>query len=102
MPASRSTLLLFIQIRSVGGCIPEDFVASPEKNISFLDDQGAATPLNDPGALSGWKKTIYKQNACRDKKAGAVYMKHIISAVKRSSIRGLAVRGLSDDPIILH
>jgi hypothetical protein len=91
-----------IEIRSAGGCIPEDFVASPEKNISFLDERGTSLPLQDPGALSGWKKTIYKQNACGDNKAGAVYMKHIISAVKSSSITGLAVRGLAEDPVILR
>jgi len=91
-----------IEIRNSGGCIPEDFVASPEKNISFLDDHGAATPLNHPGAWSDWKKTVYKQNACSNRKTGAIYMKHIISAVKKSSLRGLAVRGLVKDPIIIQ
>ncbi|MGC2062031.1 MAG: hypothetical protein WA610_03570, partial [Thermodesulfovibrionales bacterium] len=91
-----------IEIRSAGNCIPEDFIASPEKNISFLDDGGAETPLNDPGAFSGWKKTIYKQNACSNRKTGAIYLKHIISVVKKPSIRGLAIRGLAGDPIILR
>lgn len=91
-----------LEIRSSGGCIPADFIASPENNISFLDERGAAMPLNDPGALSGWKKTIHKQGACIDKKAGAVYLKHIISAKKDTPVKGLAVRGLVREPILFQ
>jgi hypothetical protein len=91
-----------LEIKTEGGCIPEDFLSSWGKNVSFLDEQDITLPPNQLGSLSDEQKVIYKSRACGDK-AGIIYIKGIVSIGKNLNIKGLAIRGIrKDSPIILR
>ncbi|MHB8881393.1 MAG: coiled-coil domain-containing protein [Thermodesulfovibrionales bacterium] len=97
----RDNSVALIVVRAESGCIPEDFVSSPENHISFINDQGGAVPLNAAGPFSEEKKTFFKKNACNGT-PGAVYLKHLVSAPKLSGIKGLDIKGLLEEPIAIR
>jgi len=88
-------------IKRSNGCIPESFIANPEENIIFVGSSGTPVALNRTAELSDLKKTVYRQRACGNK-PGAIYLKHIISASRQSSIVGVDIRGLDKDTIVLR
>lgn len=91
-----------LEIKAESGCIPEDFISSWEKNVSFIDEHDNLLPLILPGPLADEIRVIFKENAC-GKKSGIVYVKSIISIARDLSIKGLAIRGLNkESPIILR
>lgn len=91
-----------LEIKAESGCIPEDFISSWEKNVSFIDEHDNPLPLILPGPLADEIRVIFKENAC-DEKSGIVYVKNIISIARDLSIKGLAIRGLNkESPIILR
>lgn len=89
-----------LEIKTEGGCIPEDFPSSWGKNVSFIDEKDATLPLNQPESLADEQKVIYKSRACGDK-TGVVYIKGFFSVGKNLNIRGLAIRGLRKDSAII-
>ncbi|TAN41485.1 MAG: hypothetical protein EPN25_04810 [Nitrospirae bacterium] len=97
----RDNSVALIVIKAGNSCIPEDFVSSPEKNMSFINDQGGAVALNAAGPFAEEKKTFFKKNACNGK-PGAVYLKHLVSAPKLSGIKGLDIKGLQEAPIAIR
>ncbi len=92
----------FFELKAEHGCIPDSFLSSFEKEVSFLDGQGSLIPLNVSEDMGGEKKAFYKTEVCGDK-SGVVDLKSVISARKNAQISALAINGLNaESPIILR
>ncbi len=91
-----------LEIKAESGCIPEDFLSSWTKNVSFLDGSGTPLPLSLSESLANEKRVVYKTQACGEK-TGAVYIKGIISIGKGFNVKGLTISGLTKgSPIVLR
>jgi hypothetical protein len=91
-----------LEIKAESGCLPDDFLSSFDKNVVFLDKNGATAPLNISEDLSGEKRIVYKSNVC-GKKTAAVYMKAVGSVAKNFGIEGIHIIRLNkESPVVLR
>lgn len=83
----------FVKIKTIKGCIPEDFMKFAPRYFSLINKEGKIVKPKEFAGLDNMKKVIYKTNVCQ-KRSGMVFVSFYIAYLKELSLAGLFIDGL--------
>lgn len=82
-----------VKIKTIKGCIPEDFIKFAPRYISLINKEGKIVKPKEFAGLDNMKKVVYKTNVCQ-KRSGMVFAHFYIAYPKELSLVGLCIDGL--------
>lgn len=85
-----------LSVKTLNGCLPDEFISSPHGMISLIDSKGSLHALENLAGINNLNSFIYRANTC-NKDFGAVFARIFVYHKKDSSYNGISVKGLEGD-----
>ncbi len=83
-----------VSVKAIQGCLPGDFVLSPNKMIFLIKSEGLLEDIKEIKGLNNLSKTIYRSNVAGCGDFSPVFSRFIISHDKGLKYTGISIKGL--------